>query len=156
MAAPFRPLPYEKQYASIGRLITVWSHFVTNIEEAITTIEGAKPDGLKATVDRKAMQRFGHFLRIADPVAGGDEFKRLKKAEAAITKAKGMRDALAHGRVVVWSEDFPAPDVQAWNQVGGKTVTYKADLKTMDDYCRLLSQASIDLHLVARRMVHKF
>lgn len=154
--APFRPLPPDKQYGAIGRLIAVWSMFAANIEEAIDCLERHKIEPVRASPDRRVMQRFDHFMRVSANTDAIEEYQRLKRARPGIIVAKRLRDALAHGNVVVWSEDFHLPAINTWNIEKGRKVHYSASLQDMDQHCRLLSQAAIDLHLASRRIAYGF
>lgn len=156
MATPFRPLPYEKQYASIGRLMAVWSNFVENIEEAIDCLERNGLAEAKATPDRKVMQRFDHFMLIAAASPHREALERLRNARAPIEKIKKLRDAFAHGSVVCWSEGGDLPEIMAINKERRGAIRYTSDPDTVHEHCSLLSQAAIDLHLAARRIAYSF
>lgn len=149
-------LPYERQYASIGRLIAIWSNFVENIEEAIDCLERNELAETKATPDRKVMQRFDHFMLIAADSPHTVAIKRLQKARAPIDKIKKLRDAFAHGSVVCWSEGSDLPEIMAFNKERRGNIRYTSSPAEIHQHCKLLSQASIDLHLAARRIAYSF
>lgn len=130
--------------------------FVENIEEAIDCLERHGLVEARASPDRKVMQRFEHFMRIAADTTATEEMARLKKARSALPPIKRLRDALAHGSVSCWSEDGPVPQIMAFNQERGGKIRYTSDPDEVQQFCKVLSQAAIDLHLVSRRIAYKF